>query len=255
MFSQTPSSLSSYVLCSLFLALVAILFGCRGHNVHGALKANDRNALMAALDAGANPNEINDQGLSPLHVSVAQQDVEATALLLERGARFDIPSRHGQTALRAALNGGISASRESNPDDPRVRVLRAVMRAKRMQSRAEVDVNGKLGVTFVMGGLGAGGFELFPTVTLEVPGRVYRIELSRLETEYIGLTKAGTNSEWNLVLQPQGVYRVRGSEKAGDIEATYIELIRPPGAKNQMVYPMRNWLPTTWEAMFPSKSR
>jgi hypothetical protein len=186
---------------------------------------------------------------------VAQQDVEATALLLQRGAKYDVPDRDGQTALRAALNGGMRASFERDPDDPRVRVLGAVMRAVRGQSHTEIDVKGELGVTLTMGGLGAGGFQLFPNVTLETPGKVYRIELSRWETEYNSVTKAGPNSEWNLVLQPKGIYRVRGAEKAGDIEATYLELVQPPREKNQMVYPMRNWLPTTWEAMFPGKSR
>ena len=57
--------------------------------VHASLK-NELGILKILLDAGADPNELNANGIGPLSVSVRHENYELTGLLLEYGARKDL---------------------------------------------------------------------------------------------------------------------------------------------------------------------
>jgi len=53
---------------------------------------------------GANPNQRNDKGVTPLATAVSLGWVEGASLLLERGARVNDPDANGETPLIAAVH-------------------------------------------------------------------------------------------------------------------------------------------------------
>jgi len=60
--------------------------------------------LPALIKAGANTNEKDAYGTTPLHVAIRVRNLDAVRLLLEAGAKADIPDDKGQTALDYAVN-------------------------------------------------------------------------------------------------------------------------------------------------------
>ncbi|MBA3557318.1 MAG: ankyrin repeat domain-containing protein [Gemmatimonadaceae bacterium] len=64
-------------------------------------------AVRLLLSAGANPNQGNDRGWTPLHQAGYRNDPEMVALLLDGGARFDVEAHGaGGTPLAVALFWG-----------------------------------------------------------------------------------------------------------------------------------------------------
>jgi cytochrome c len=95
------------LLC-LAVAVVSLLnFPARGAEIHEAAKTGDVSALVAALDAGANINELDEsRQATPLYFAVQNGHVEAAALLLTRGADVNLSSKWGGPPLfRAAWKG------------------------------------------------------------------------------------------------------------------------------------------------------
>jgi len=80
--------------------------------------AKEANAVMPEvvgilLAAGADPNVVNEYDRSPLEAVVRQPEpkaVETARMLVAAGADIG-PDRHGDTALRSALHGGIELVR------------------------------------------------------------------------------------------------------------------------------------------------
>jgi ankyrin repeat protein len=56
------------------------------------------------INAGVDINAIGDMGETPLHVAIHQEDLNLIGLLLRNGARTDIRSEFGETAIEAAKN-------------------------------------------------------------------------------------------------------------------------------------------------------
>ncbi len=93
------------------LSLACGILPCPGQPVTGAAAAllgRDRlGPVRFLLAAGAEPNQANDRGWTPLHQAGYRNDPEMAALLLEAGARPD-PEAHGAggTPLAVALFWG-----------------------------------------------------------------------------------------------------------------------------------------------------
>ena len=74
-----------------------------------AITDNDSQRVNFLLYAGMDPNEPNDEGLTPL-VAAAKSDAEITEMLLNHKAKVDEPSINGTTPLMAAAAYGQPAN-------------------------------------------------------------------------------------------------------------------------------------------------
>jgi ankyrin repeat protein len=93
------------------LSLASGMLPCPGQPMTGAVSAllgRDRlGPVRFLLAAGANPNQQNDRGWTPLHDAGYRNDAEMAALLLEAGARPDLEAHGaGGTPLAVALFWG-----------------------------------------------------------------------------------------------------------------------------------------------------
>jgi ankyrin repeat protein len=75
----------------------------RGSELANLIQHGERNAALALIDAGADVNEAQGDGTTPLHWAVYRLDAELAALLLERGARADAINQYGSSPLAEAV--------------------------------------------------------------------------------------------------------------------------------------------------------
>lgn len=87
-----------------FLLLILIMYLeaslSRAGPIHDAAKSGDVAAITAALDAGANINEI-DGGGTPLYFATRRGHLAAAKLLIERGANVNAETNFGPALLAA----------------------------------------------------------------------------------------------------------------------------------------------------------
>ena len=67
------------------------------------IQAGDRKAALEMIRAGANVNEAQADGATPLHWAVYRVDVELVEQLLKRGAKSDVANRYGASPLAEAV--------------------------------------------------------------------------------------------------------------------------------------------------------
>ena len=66
------------------------------------IQAGDRKAALALIASGANVNQTQPDGSTPLHWAVYRVDRELVTALLRRGARADVVNKYGASALAEA---------------------------------------------------------------------------------------------------------------------------------------------------------
>ncbi len=69
-----------------------------------AVKANEREKLLALLKAGADINEKDRQGMTPLMIAVQHSNYQIINDLIDQGARTDIKDKKGRTVFDYALH-------------------------------------------------------------------------------------------------------------------------------------------------------
>ncbi|MBN2495871.1 MAG: ankyrin repeat domain-containing protein [Deltaproteobacteria bacterium] len=125
----------------LCISAVCLLAACQ-EDLHSLVDRGALAALRARLDAGADPNSLDADGLSLLHAAVRAGRVEVVELLLERGARAGSRDRLGLSALARASERGSARMVEAllkagAPADDRdaqgLPLLYAALRAGRME--------------------------------------------------------------------------------------------------------------------------
>lgn len=70
------------------------------------LPGGHRRVVEALLDRGADPNVLNNEGESPLHVACREGRADLVALLLDRGGEIEARDSSGATPLFFAVMGG-----------------------------------------------------------------------------------------------------------------------------------------------------
>ena len=80
--------------------------------LHEAAEAGDASALQLLLNAGADPNTPNFNGLTPLYHAVAANHLDLVPLLLQRGADLNWQTRIGVTPVHWAIVNGQGQSLE-----------------------------------------------------------------------------------------------------------------------------------------------
>jgi hypothetical protein len=232
-----------------------VIVGCSGPTIHEALATGDKKVLIKAINDGADVNEINKDGLSPLHITVEKCDTTSTRLLLEHGANVEAIGKAGKTVVQNAFNSAfgtnllssLDAIKKQSADEPSVRNLAQIMNVVRGKTGKQVDAKVNLSVGIEMAGFSSeGGIQMIAHVNFETEGKSYEINLSRFETKYINVEKSGSGSDWNVVLRPGSEYHVSGVENKGELEVKSLEFLEPFKNKDQMTIPIRNWLPSTW---------
>jgi ankyrin repeat protein len=65
--------------------------------------AGDLAGMRRELTAGADPNQGDDVGYTPLHIAIQEKRIEAVSLLLKSGADPNRPDNHGNVPLWTAV--------------------------------------------------------------------------------------------------------------------------------------------------------
>ena len=71
-----------------------------------AIKLKDESRVKLLMYAQVNPNEKNDEGFTPLYFAAQYLTPETLTLLLDRGARVNLPSKYNLTPLMTAAAAG-----------------------------------------------------------------------------------------------------------------------------------------------------
>ncbi len=77
--------------------------GASGTPIHDALRAENSEAFLAALDAGADPNVLDENGDTALHLAAARLREESVLALLFMGADPRIENAEGQVPLHSIM--------------------------------------------------------------------------------------------------------------------------------------------------------
>ncbi len=84
-------------------AMLALPAGAAASELAGLIERGERRAAVALIEGGADVNEPQADGTTPLHWAVYRVDAELTALLLERGADPDVVNAYGSSPLGEAV--------------------------------------------------------------------------------------------------------------------------------------------------------
>lgn len=80
-------------------------YGNGAKAIHFAAEDNDVDAVMFNLDKEANPNEVDNNGWTPLHYA-AKGSLDAARLLVERGANINAEDNFGKKPIHRAAEEG-----------------------------------------------------------------------------------------------------------------------------------------------------
>ncbi len=89
----------------LFVSLCMLLLtisGCEESSLRAAIEKGDEAAVVSALKSGANVNEKDEEGETPLHWAVKRKNTDVIDALLQAGAGAETPALKKKAALIAA---------------------------------------------------------------------------------------------------------------------------------------------------------
>ena len=97
--------LCSYILI-LCVAFPALAFANVNKELHQAVKNGDMNAVIKALENGADIASTNKKGNTPLHRAASRDNYKIVELLVKKGAPLDVKNNSGKTPLMQAARKG-----------------------------------------------------------------------------------------------------------------------------------------------------
>ena len=78
----------------------------KAQDIFAAARVNDTSAILNYIKEGADVNIVNSKGFTPLILAVYNNNLEATKVLIIKGARVDVQDFSGNTALMGATFKG-----------------------------------------------------------------------------------------------------------------------------------------------------
>ncbi|WP_432087695.1 ankyrin repeat domain-containing protein [Streptomyces sp. bgisy095] len=125
-----------------------------GARLVAAVRRSDAEAVTAALEAGADPDAVTDDGLSVLCLAVAAYDAAVAEALVEGGADPDRRLPDGTTPLVRAVEGGsLATARAVLGREPRLRLPEAererllALARSRYERGAEAELRSRTGAS------------------------------------------------------------------------------------------------------------
>jgi hypothetical protein len=113
-----------------------------------------------------------------------------------------------------------------------------------------VDLKGPVSVNMEMGAFNENSGTSQFTIALSImsEGKSYFLEMGRKETQFNNVVKADSVMNWNIVIMPGSIYRVKGYLANDEtIEANYLSLEEVKSSDQKMTFPMENFLSSTKE--------
>jgi ankyrin repeat protein len=86
-----------------FLMLFALAVSARAQTLADRIQSGDRKAALAMIAAGADVNQAQPDGTTPLHWAAYRVDRELVLTLLKKGARADAVNKYGASPLAEAV--------------------------------------------------------------------------------------------------------------------------------------------------------
>src|SRR6266566_9930492 len=96
----------NYFRAVVFVVLGLFCASAMAADLHDAMKAGDVVRARQLLEAGADVNDTDAEGRTPLHVAVIEKRIELVPLLLEKGANVSARTPSGDTPLHLAGRHG-----------------------------------------------------------------------------------------------------------------------------------------------------
>jgi uncharacterized protein len=90
--------------------VVLVLHACGGTDLDRAVRSGDSRGVLAAIEAGADIQQGNAHGITPLMAAARASQAEVAELLVDRGARVRARDKRGFTALHYAAQNGMTAT-------------------------------------------------------------------------------------------------------------------------------------------------
>lgn len=167
---------------SLFLLAVSFITGCTGDTYSELQLASARgqtDMVAVMLEDGADVNQINKHGKTPLMLAAGNNHPETTAMLLERDAAIDAQDVDGMTALIMASSSG------------HVEVIKVLM-----ESGADINGTNKYGATAITN---AAFFNHIPALNALLNGKV-KANIERNENALLFSAGLGNNDIIKILL-------------------------------------------------------
>lgn len=80
-------------------------FVCLAETIHDAIHKGDEEKVKSGLSEGADINEKDKAGYTPLHKAIIINEFDLAKFLVENGADLQTPHEHGDTPLHFAVSG------------------------------------------------------------------------------------------------------------------------------------------------------
>jgi|WetSurMetagenome_2_1015567.scaffolds.fasta_scaffold348350_1 hypothetical protein len=183
-----------------------------------AIRKGDAVSADEQLKKGADPLKADKTGIIPIQI----------ALLEVMGTEVD----------KDFLKKGKTYS------DPKMKILRSVLRKARATTASEIDETGPVFVTLQEEGdmLEGGSFVIYVMLQTSA-GEKLQLVLSTYETEYVNVPSDRP------FISIGKKYRIIGSRKDGIVEVYRIELLQEADNRNAMDVPTYYYLPSTYDYM------
>lgn len=94
------------IFSALVLCTIVITGTLASSPIHAAVQTNDPTAVRNAVSNGADVDEVDDLGLTPLVAAVLRDHLRAAAALMKLGADVTIPGNDGYTPMHIAAQLG-----------------------------------------------------------------------------------------------------------------------------------------------------
>jgi ankyrin repeat protein len=187
------------------------------------IQAGDRGAALALIAAGADVNQVQPDGSTPLHWAAYRVDPELVRTLLDRGARADAVNRYGASPLSEA-----------------VRVANVALVAMLLEAGAEANVANEDGQTALMLAARTGDVAV-AELLVEFGADVNRREGFR-DQSAVMWAAAQAHPAMTAFLVAQGAdlsVRARANDWASQISSEPRVQYRPTGGLTPLLYAVR----------------